>query len=610
MLSSKLQDRVNSTLSSVAVSQMLLDKFKTTFKNLIKINRVENYFPNGISITSSLSLTLNLMEMLGATYDTVIEIITAYLTEKYGKNIREMDRVVRYALMTALNLMVSCANSPIIGDDYIYETDNKGKRSGDAKYPIYINLQSVDLFNLFKTAPTQDHGDYYYGDIPDSMDLKVPSNMWKSGDLDAFIWYVINKVEEYGEANEKCVWDNRNLKFKSQLEEEEIPEGGDEYYIGGEAEDFWKGVEDDGDLSEERKQLFYLAYNSGENMLRIELNDKTYGEKNIFTIPIAKEGETTDPIKYSRNRTIYEFNKDYMESIRIFYVKPVVASIMNALLNNSIPVSIGGSLTPTLEEEIIQGEISRVLQKMAEADDTEIEDCYFNFSNEEYDSIIREADLRRRGITVSKGDINAGEVMSPEEAMEILDGISGSATLQEQKTVIKNVFNVIVAATGSTDPNVKNTLNWNADTFANKVLGLFENIVKKLMSAVLTPRVILIFLINYKFANGVLPRTPLDFLSAFVKLLWPAIRMVLEFIIGILLDWVEARIKELFAAFILEITLESLEKIKTVMLALLDSCTLNINIPYNRELIGNIDNVIGADILEGEIKTKPNGEYC
>lgn len=606
MLSSNLQDRMYNTMSNISVSQMLLDRIKS----LIKINRVDSYLPGGISISSSLSLTINLMQMLGATYDTVIEIITAYLTEKYGKNIKEMDKVVRYALMTALNLMVSCANSPIIGDEYLYPVNDDGKRTGEASNAFKINLQSMDLYNLFaKAAPTQDHGDYYYGDIPTDLELKVPSNMWKSGDLDAFIWYAINRVEAFDSGDERSTWDNRNTKFKEELEEEGLTEGSSEYYQGELANAFWSGIVDDDSPSEERKKLFHIDYETSSNSLYIDLDPNTYGKKTIFTIPIAKDEDNTG-LTYSRNRTIYDFNKDYMESIRIFYVKPVVASIMNALLNNSIPISLGGSLNPTLEEEIIRGEISSVLQKMIEADDTEIEDCYFNFSNEEYDAIIREADIRRRGITVSRGDTIAGEVMDPTNAMEALDSFSNSATLQEQKTVIKNTFDVIVAATGATDDNVKNKLNWNADGFVNKILGLFEGIAMRLMEAVLTPRVIMIFLINYKYANGKLPRTPLDFLSAFVKLIWPAIKSVLDFLIGILLDWVEARIKELFAQFVLEIVLESLGKIKDIMLALLNSCTLNINIATGRQLVGNIDNVIGADILTSEIKTKPNSENC
>ena len=586
---------------------MLLDRLKS----LLKINYVDSYIGD---IDTSLSLTINLMEMLGINYDEVVEIITSFLTDNYGKNIKEIDKVVRYAIMTALNMMVSCANSPIIDDDLLYDIDSENNFNG-ARNPITINLQSMDLYNLFTRAnPTDDHGDYYYGDIPTNLDIKIPSNMWKSGDLDAFIWYVINMVEPLSAGdvgarsqNNKVTWDNRNTKFKKDLENEGFVEGSDEYYTGEEADAFWGGIES-GTESTERKKLFHLAYDSSKNAIEISLDPTTYGEKKIYTIAKLKNKEGEE-FEYKRNHTIYDFNKDYMENMRIFYVKPVVASILNTLLNNSISLSIGGTLS--FEEEVIKGEISKVISNMIEADDTEIEDCYFNFSNDEYNEIIREAELKKWGVRVSKGDVNAGEVMSPENAIEILDNFSSTSTLQEQKTIIKNTFDVVVAATGATDDNIRNTINWNADSFKNKILSLIRDIAMKLMEAVLTPRVILIFLINYKFANGKLPKNALDFLSAFVKLIWPAIKSVLDFITDMLLDWVEERIKKYFQQLCLEMVMEKLKQIKEIMLALIESCTLNINLPNNTRLIGNIDNVVGADIIAtDEVKKTPNNEFC
>lgn len=607
MLSSALNNRIGSTMATIAVSQMLMDRINS----LIKVNK---YDVSSIGINSSLALTINLAQMVGMSYDEIVELITDFLTRNYGQAIKTLDKVVRAAMLVALDAMVSCANSPIIGDELLYEG------IGDATNPMKISLSSVDIYNLFSRAtPTGDRADYYYGDVPSGI---TPSMVWKSGDLDAFIWYAMNMVEpnSAGDAkyNEKMTWDNRNRAFKDYLDDEDLsqyPLGEMETYDGEDAREFWGIDEGSGEPFTfespvlKRKKLFKIRYSDSSNSLVIHFNGETYGKKRIFGFdiegPDGKQGE----FNYERNRTIYDFNKDYIDNLHIFYVKPIVTAIINAAMNNTIMLSYGGTLS--LEEEIIRGEISKILTKVIESDDTEIEDCYFTFSNDEYDALVHEAELRKRGITMKTGDTNIGVVYNPDEIMENLDQMTGTATLQEQKTIIKNSFTAIASVTGATDDNVLDTkLNWDGNSFTTNILQLLYNLIMQFIEAFLTPRVVLIFLINYKFANGDLPKSPLDFLSVFLKMLWPVIKALVDFFIEFFFGEVLERLKELMEIYILKISLEQLEKLKTIILALIENCTLNIYIPYLKktQLIGNIDNVVGADIVE--TKSTPDKDNC
>ena len=539
-----------------------------------------------------------------------------------------MDKAVRVAMLTALNLMVSCASSPIISDDLLYEVDEEGKTFRPAAKPMYINLATVDIYNLFSRAtPTGGRAEYYYGDVPSGA---TPSMVWKSGDMDAYIWYAMNMVEPVSEGDkkywEKLTWDNRNKFFKDYLFNEDLsqyPNGELETYCGEDADGFWEGIsscsgDDESDgfgTSKDRKRIFKIDYIDSINSLKIQLPSDTYGSKKIFgfTIGDVSEDATEEERKrrtfnYERNRTIYDFNKDYIENVRIFYTKPIVTAILNAALNNTINLSFSGTLS--LEEEIIRGEISKILTKVIEADDPEIEDCYFTFSNDEYDALIREAEMRRKGIIVKTGDTNIGVASDPEGFMNSLDQINSTATLQEQKTIIKNSFTAIASVTGATDDVINTKWNWDGDSFATKILELLKNILMQFLEAFLTPRVVLIFLINYKFANGVLPKTPLDFLSAFLKMLWPVIKSLVDFFIQFLFEEVLKRLKELMEIYLLKLALEQLEKYKQIILALIENCTLNLFIPYIKktQMIGNIDNVVGADILE--MKGSPDKDNC
>lgn len=598
MLSSALNNRIGNTMAIIAVSQMLMDRIDS----LIKIHK---YDVSSIGINSSLDLTINLAQMVGMSYDEIVELVTDFLTRNYGQTIRALDKVVRMALLTALNTLVSCANSPIIGDDWLYTVDENNNYHW-ATNPMYINVDSIDLYRLFsKATPTGERADYFYGDVPSGI---TPSETWKSGDLDAFLWHAMNMVEPLSRNEDKywkiLTWDDRNKKFKNYLEEEDLSQYGEGEmvtYEGEDAEDFW-GEQ----VIVKRKPIFRVDYIQRTNSLCIQLPGEVYGEKDIFGFQLSEEEK--GKYKYSRNRTIYDFNKDYVDNLRIFYVKPVVAAVINSAMNNRIHLSYSGTLS--LEEEITKGEISKILTKIIEADDTEIDDCYFTFSNDEYDQLLHEAEMRRKGITVKKGDTNIGVAQDPEDVMMMLDSISATATLQEQKTIIKNSFTTIASVTGATDDVIRTKLNWDGDSFSTNILQLLKNILMQLLEAVLTPRVILIFLINFKFANGILPKTPLDFLSAFLKMLWPVIRSLVDFFVKFLFDEVLKRIKELMEIYLLKIALEQLEKYKDIVLGLINNCTLNLFIPYIKktQMIGNIDNVIGADIVE--TKSEPDKDNC
>ena len=583
--------------------------------------RVNKYDVSSIGINSSLDLTINLAQMLGMSYDEIVELITDFLTRNYGQTIRVLDKTVRAAILTALNTMVSCTSTPIISDKLLYKLEPNPDIAGEYNFtpatsPIVINVSSIDLYGFFsKAIPTGDRAGLFYGDVPSAI---TPSMTWMSGDLDAFIWHAMNMVEPMsrfeGRYHRKLEWDDRNRKFKNSLEEKDAsqyPAGEMEGYApcGDTANSFWPWVEDSGSTASkmERRPIFRIEYDDKINSLLIQFPEETYGKREIFGFDISKENDK-GKYKYERNKTIYDFNKDYVENLRLFYIKPVVSSVLNAALNNKLHLEYSGTLS--LEEEIIKGEISKILTKIIESDDTEIEDCYFTFSNDEYDELLHESEMRKKGIMVKKGDTNIGVSADSSQVVELLDQINPGATLQEQKTIIKNSFTVVSSVTGATDDVIRTKLNWDGDSFSTNILQLLKSILMRLLEAILTPRVILIFLINYKFANGKLPKNPFDFLSAFLKMLLPVIKSLLDFFVQFLFDEVLKRIKDLMEIYLLKISFEQLEKYKNIILSLIENCTLNLYVPFIKktQMIGNIDNVVGADIVES--KSSPDKNNC
>ena len=48
-----------------------------------------------------------------------------------------------------------------------------------------------------------------------------------------------------------------------------------------------------------------------------------------------------------------------------------------------------------LNEEIIQGKIQEIIKKAVVMDDLQVSDCYFSFSNEEYNRMLKNSELNR-----------------------------------------------------------------------------------------------------------------------------------------------------------------------------------------------------------------------
>ena len=579
MLDPKLNDSVTNTMSTLAVAQLLADNLP----HLIQINRTGNAEVLGIS--SSLGLTLNLLNVAGVSYDELVDKVMSIVGSDEGEDsITAIDSVIKKVVLLELDAMISCANSPILGDDLMDTGKLRGGTSDVTGTGFVINLDVLDLFNLFSKAyPTDLRGTYFYGDIPTGT---KPKDVYKSGDLDSFLWYCMNMVQPTDNtvANNKVKWGNRNNTIKKDVKESS-PET----------------FQDDS---------FYINSSAGETkFFRVKFDDAT----NNFTLYLNPERYRGSTI----NKTIYSFNKDYMDSLRILYGKPLIASILDVLANGSISLdaTVDGSIS--LPQSILNSQIEEIIENIIESDDTNIEDCYFTFSNDEYDKLIKEANLRRKGIRSTTGDTVTGSVADVDDILASLDTISSSSTFQEEKTIIKNAITQLTGGNIidqyednpvfqlSADTNYN---NWSADDFKNKAIELLKAVIRKIVESVLTPKVLLIYLLNYSFANGKIPKTPLDLVTFFIKMIRNIVIAVMDELIDRIFTWVLEKIKKLISVYVLQIVLESIGKYKDVLLSLVENCTLSINLPSSTALIGNIDNVKHADILE--TKSTPGDTNC
>ena len=112
-----------------------------------------------------------------------------------------------------------------------------------------------------------------------------------------------------------------------------------------------------------------------------------------------------------------------------FYCQIILNSTTAALLNSKF----------TLDRKMIEGKVGEVIMGLIDNGDEYINDCSFSFSNEEYDNLLRQSELKYSQ-NYEFGESN--NTLSEEDIDDLLNKINsiGGGTLEEEQTAISNVF--------------------------------------------------------------------------------------------------------------------------------------------------------------------------
>ena len=191
--------------------------------------------------------------------------------------------------------------------------------------------------------------------------------------------------------------ENKNFKIQQIREDKLLLE-----------EDFSKG---DIDEDEYKKQLKKL--NNKEKILQNDINDLLKRREQIYaakrrlqfeigTIKTQLEN-TRDQffpfLNSDKNRNYYygksliEFNIDYIMSLKLFDEKSLAARLLD-----SLTACLTIDLNFSYKRLLIKNEIKKMVNMITESDDLVVSDCFFTFSNDDYDAMSRQAELRKAGL--------------------------------------------------------------------------------------------------------------------------------------------------------------------------------------------------------------------
>lgn len=228
----------------------------------------------------------------------------------------------------------------------------------------------------------------------------------------------------------------------------------------------------------------------------------THTWQNILTVNFQENGSGTIPnnsliIKAHSsydNRSINKLNDDYVDSLTIIDGKDVINKLIDLLFG-----SISFQTNKTRQQLEKEAEINDIIDRLANADiNDEINDDYFIFTNAEVARQQETANNRRNGIIKVKTETEFNAIMPIEQLNTFTEEYNQSATLVEKRTTITNSINSMADNLAEQTPE-------NQDKQTVKisfVSDMIKSLIKSIANIIISPKIIIIFLINFKIVYG------------------------------------------------------------------------------------------------------------
>lgn len=605
---SKVSDAQNKTFGSIAALQTIVN----AYPKLNLVNTIMGMFVT----TSPIEFILHILRLLGITREEIINWIARILagTNLFNKEEREKNTevsdgildAIEYAIKSVLflnikDLFCGCQIEPFIPEWFFDEQDENSNMG------ISVPIGAIDMFGLLYNCPVNDQESIYYFDVkPNIFGFNyTPNDVCNSTDFNAFLWYVINKSDSIGN-----VWDNRNLVKKELLSNK--PEEGVEitsYVNGGAAYNFFKRSNNNDNRRNPSKfriydangNVFYYkpiikckyipsgAINEGGSSIKVTIPKQPY----TYTTKVGEDGQ----IKITFPKTIFEFNFDYIFSLKLFDTKTLVANVLNALLGLSTTIQTNNPLS--IHRNIIRGEIRAMIKNLIAVDEDDFNGiCATTFSNDEYNRILNNSNKYIKEETLQNtSSENIEKLLSEVKKLEY------SSTLDKDLAKLLNTVSEIVKPIDIVDYSVNFTFD------LSFIYVLIEELMIEIIFQILTPKVMMLYYINTCVMNGAVDnvgnwvefanmfKNPYEFIQKFNNLIKNMIKQIIDILIKQLMQFLIEKITPLIKIFATELLLETIRDYKDLIMLILKNCKIPIPMLNIGSEALQIDNVNYADIV-------------
>ena len=299
---------------------------------------------------------------------------------------------------------------------------------------------------------------------------------------------------------------------------------------------------------------------------------------------------------YYYRKTLLEFNYDYVTSLKLFDAKVITAQLIDSL-TNCISIDLGLSY----EQLLIKEETKKLVNMIIETDDAVINDCFFSFSNDEYNSMLEKTELIHMGQYTNNNELIGDKKINIDNLLSNLNGISDGANLNEVQTIIEGCLRNISGEI--TNTNYLSTDQFNIGAQINFIENLLNNLAYVISSTIISPKVYLLLAINLKIMGHETNFNINEFINMFRNLLVSLIRSVRDELLKYLVNELMKIVSEIAKEVAIKITAEQAMYYARLIKRLIECFKKRKN-----DLDFTIDNVNYADIYEQE--TEPENNEC
>jgi len=208
---------------------------------------------------------------------------------------------------------------------------------------------------------------------------------------------------------------------------------------------------------------------------------------------------------------------------------------MNAekVVNNIIDVifgSISVSISKTKKQLDQEGKINNIVDKLINDDgcDDEVDDSYFTFDNQQIAIIEQDSARRQTGLVKVKTSVDTASSIDKDTLITFNEEMNNSTSFVDKKqTLTANIDKM-------SDESAKNVPD-GADKISVKldfIQKLISSLTKAIVSIVLSPKVIIIFLINFKIVYTLSGeyKDPVEFIKKNKRLIKEMVKTVTDIV--------------------------------------------------------------------------------
>lgn len=225
------------------------------------------------------------------------------------------------------------------------------------------------------------------------------------------------------------------------------------------------------------------------------------------------------------NKTLNELNNDFIDSLKLFNAEKVVNNIIDVIFG-----SISVSISKTKRQLDQEGKINNIVDKLINDDgcDDEIDDSYFTFDNQQIATIEQDSARRQTGLVKVKTSVDTASSIDKDTLITFNEEMNNAASFVDKKqTLTANIDKM-------SDESAKNVPD-GADKISVKldfIQKLISSLTKAIVSIVLSPKVIIIFLINFKIVYTLSGeyKDPVEFIKKNKRLIKEMVKTVTDIV--------------------------------------------------------------------------------